>query len=124
MQRRIPRRRKAGFTVDGEPDFVRGLRGQFVEHERGQQADNPARDAGGRLGETMVLGHVVPGDGVDASAEAGNHPGRQRGDQGGPRQSNLSEIPGPKDRSSVQEPAQFLILRRGHGVTLQNVGAY
>ncbi len=115
MQGRKPRRRKAGFTVDGEPDFVRGLRGQLVKHERGQQAGNPARNAGGRLGETMVLGPVVPGDGVDASAEAENHPACQRGGQGGPRQSHLSEIPGPKDRSSVQEPAQFLVLRRGHG---------
>lgn len=86
------------------------------------QTDNPARDAGGRLVETMVLRHVVPRDGIDASAEAGNHPGRQRGRQGGPPRSNLSEIPGPKDRSSVQEPAQFLILGRGHGVTLQTVG--
>ena len=74
-------------TVDGEPDFVRGLRGQLVEHECRQQTDNP-----------------------------------ERGRQGGPRQSNLSVIPGPKDRSSAQEPTQFFILGRCHGVTLQNVG--
>jgi hypothetical protein len=85
-----------------------------VEHQGGKQADDPLRHPDGNLGQAVVFGHVVSGDGIDPVTEAGDRSVGQRRFERGARHPEAGQITGPDDRLPTEQRLEPGIVGVSH----------
>lgn len=122
VERWITVHRMTRLAVDGDPNFMRRLRGDFVEDQSGHEADDPVWHAYGGLSQAVIFGDGVAGNRVYSPTEAGNQAIRQRTLERSPWNAEMREIARADYRRLSQHWSELGIAGSSHVWTIQYVG--